>query len=211
MMSRCVYSLLLACLSLSVAAQAVDQEPKTSMEWFKRASDRMNLRLPGSPAFHLTVKFHAFPGIELLGAKEKSEFKTGDGVYEETWLSMHEWRKEVTLADYHAVEVDSGGVRKMQASGDYEPSRVFMLLDALYDPIPRTLDSKEFSHAGASGWKIDHVSSGALTLVRLSKSVGDQRADYSFAYYFLPQGMLAIKNSAGLTTTWGSDALFEMS
>jgi len=204
MLLRCFCSLLLVCLALPAAAQAVEPEPKTSMEWFTRASDRMNLRLPGSPAFHMTVKFHAFPGK----LAEKSEFKIGGGVYEETWLSLHEWRREVTLADFHAVEKDSGGVRKMQASGDYEPSRVLMLMDALLTPIPRNFMSREFRDEGASGWKIDHVSSGALTLVRISKSHGNERGDSSTTFFFLPRGFLAIRNDAGLTTRWENDTPF---
>src|ERR1700694_4473558 len=103
-------------MALSSAAQvsALDApEPKNSMAWFQRASDRMTLRTPSSPPFHLTVKFQAFAGEEMLDAGQKSDFITGDGDYQETWLSVHEWRREVTLAGYHAREVESNGVRKL--------------------------------------------------------------------------------------------------
>ena len=98
--------------------QTAVPEPKTSAEWFQRASDIMNLRLPGSAPFHMRITFHASPGMELLSFKEKPEIVTGDGVYEETWLALHQWRREVTLAGYHAIEEESGGGRKMQASSD---------------------------------------------------------------------------------------------
>jgi hypothetical protein len=205
MLLRCVASLLFACITLSAAAQAADEEPKTAKDWFQHASDRMNLRMPGTSPFHMKVTFHAFPGIELLGLGEKSEFVTGDGVYEETWLAPHQWRRAVTLGGYSAVEEDSAGVRKMQASSDYEPSRILMLLDALYDPVPRYLVTKDFPR---SGWKIDHIANAKLSLVRVSRSIGDQRADFSMAYYFSPHGILEIQNSAGLTKTWGNDFLF---
>ena len=205
MLLRCIASLLFTCMSVSAAAQAADEEPKNAKDWFQHASDRMNLRMPGTSPFHMKVTFHAFPGVELLGVKEKSDFVSGDGVYEETWLTPHQWRREVTLAGYHAVEEDSGGTRKMQASSDYEPSRVFMLLDALYNPVPRNLVSKDFPR---SGWKIDHISNAKLALVRVSRTIGDQRADFSFAYYFSPHGILEIENSSGLTKTWANDSLF---
>jgi hypothetical protein len=205
MLLRCVASFLFACITLSASAQAADEDPKTAKDWFQHANDRMNLRMPGTTPFHMKVTFHAFPGVELLGAKEKSDFVSGDGVYEETWLAPHQWRREVTLADYHAVEENSAGVRKMQASSDYEPSRVLMLLDALYQPVPRYLVTKDFPR---SGWKIDQISNATLSMVRVSRSVGDQRADFSVAYYFSPRGILEIENSAGLTKTWANDFLF---
>lgn len=204
---------LLAIFSLSATAQAPAQtalpEPKSSMEWFQRASDRMNLRQPDSAPFHMRVTFHAFPGEELLGLKEKPEILSGDGVYEETWLGLHQWRREVKLGSYHAVETDFNGVRKMQAISEYEPGRVLTLLNALLIPIPRSLSSREFRHEGGSGWKIDHVAVGDLSLVRISKSFGGQRADFTTAYYLLPSGMLALRNERGLVTAWENVVHFE--
>jgi hypothetical protein len=62
------------------------------MVWFQRAGEQRNLRLPGSTPFHLKVTFRAFPGLELL-PPGKEQILTGDGVYEETWLSPYEWRR----------------------------------------------------------------------------------------------------------------------
>lgn len=165
----------------------------------------MNLRVPGSPPFHMKVAFHAFPGQEFLDVREKPEIITGDGVYEETWVAPHKWRREVTLANYHAVEAESEKGRKMQASSDYEPSRVLMLLNALLTPIPRNFSSREFRHEGASGWAVTHLSKGDLSLVRISHESGESASD---SFYFLPQGTLAIRNERGLETTWEDDTLF---
>lgn len=211
--------LVVACLCLSVRAQTaapepslskrtqpVAPEPNSSMEWFQRASDETSLRMPGSAPFHIKVTFHAFAGEEMLGAKQKSDFITGEGAYEETWLGVHLWRREVTLGEYHGVEVEGNGLRKMQASSDYEPSRVLMLMESLQNPISRNLTSREFH--GGKGWKIDHVSAGDLALVRLSKSMGSQRADYTDSYYFLPRGLLALINDAGLVTSWADYVAF---
>jgi hypothetical protein len=201
------FYLVLAGLALNISALVPDfaqaaaaAEPKNSIEWFSRASDRMNLRMPGSAPFHLKIAFHAYPGMELLGPKEKSDFISGDGVYEETWLAPHQWRREVTLAGYHAIEVDSNGARKMQSSSDYEPSRVLTLLDALFLPIPRNLVSKEFRHEGATGWKVKHVTTGNISLVCISKGFGDQRGDFTTAYYFQPNGNLVMTNDEGLVS-----------
>lgn len=213
-MSRVFWPLLLSCVLIDAfaqpapTAQLAPPEPKTSIEWFQRASERMNLRMPGCSPFHMRVTFHAFPGREYLSKGEKSEIVIGDGVYEETWAAPHKWRREVTLANYHAVEVESEKGRKMQASSDYEPSRVLMLLNALLAPIPRNLSSREFRHEGASGWTIDHLAKGGLSLVRISREAGGQSGSSTDAFYFLPQGTLAIRNHLGLETIWEDDILF---
>jgi hypothetical protein len=209
-----IFCLLLAGLWLQanvvipVHAQPPAPKPKTSIGWFAQASEQMNIRMPGSPPFHMKVTFHAFPGREFLGLGEKSKMMTGDGIYEETWLEPHRWRREVTLASYHAVEVESDKGRKMQASSDYEPSRVLMLLDALLDPIPLNFRSREFRHEGASGWHVVHLSEQNSNLLRISTSSGDERGGVSDAYYLTPSGLLVLRNFLGLLTSWESDTLF---
>ena len=203
-------AIFLACTGLNPGALArpLPPGPNSSMEWFQRASDSMNLRMPGSVPFHMKVRFHAFPGIELLLGKEKSELITGDGIYDEVWLAPHEWRREVSLASYHAIEVDSNGVRKMQASSDHEPSRVLMLLSAVLDPIPRNFSSKEFRHEGASGWEIAHLSSHESSLVRINNSFDWKGYSITDAFYFLPTGVLAKRNYRGFATSWLDDVVF---
>lgn len=195
-----VLALVIACIRPCAGSDT--PEPANSIEWFARAANRMNLRMPGATPFHMTVRFHAYPGDQMLGPKEKSDLITGDGTYEEIWLDPHQWRREITLASYHATEVEGHGVRKFQASSDYEPSRVLMLLTQLNDPVPRALASREF-HSG-SGWKIDHVTTGDLNLVRLSKTTGSEHADYTDSFYFYPQGILALTNYTGMIATRAS-------
>ncbi len=167
----------------------------------------MTLRSPGSKPFHLRVRFHAFAGEELLTPGEKTQFITGDGTYDETWLEPHHWRREVTLADYHAVEAESNGIRKMNSSSDYEPSRVLMLVDFLFTPIGEDLTDVSLR---ATNWKIDHVSNGALSLVRLSKVMfADQRAEYADSYYFSPNGDLAMNNVGGVVAVWSDTLPYE--
>jgi hypothetical protein len=205
--------LLLPFISLSTQAQTpataqTAPEPKTSVEWFQRARDQLNLRMPGCKPFHMKVTFHAFPGVELLDRGKKPEILTGDGVYEETWVDPNHWRRQVTLAPYDAVEVESDKGRKMQASSDYEPSRVLMLLNALVYPIPRNFASREFRGEGASGWAIDHLSKGDATLVRVGMSFGRDSVRTNDVFYFLPDGLLVLRNIFGLTTSWENDILF---
>jgi hypothetical protein len=210
MFARCAWPLLFfpAVLLAQPTASSLN-EPKDATGWFVQASERMTLRMPGATPFHLHADFQANPGRELLGPSQKSSIITGHGTYDEVWIEPHEWRREVTLGEYHAIEIEANGTRKMQASSDYEPSRVVMLLDALITPIPRYFTSKDFH--GGSGWKIDHVAAaGGLSLVRLSKSMGSQRADYTDSFYFLPNsGALAMSNRQGFVSIWSSHATFD--
>jgi hypothetical protein len=167
----------------------------------------MNLRALGSAPFHMRVKFHAFPGVELL-PQEKSEIVTGDGVYEETWLSPKQWRREVTLGSYHAVETHTDRVRKMQASSDYEPSRVLMLMDALLNPISRCTLSPEL-HDHRVRWHMDRSLVAGHPLMRFSNS--DNVANgitKGTAYVFLSGGLLLQSNENDIVTTWKDDLWF---
>ena len=77
----------LFCQTIGLArAQNGAAGPKDALGWFERASEQMNLRALGSAPFHMKVRFHALPGVELL-PKKKSEIIVGDGEYEETWVS----------------------------------------------------------------------------------------------------------------------------
>jgi len=123
-------------------------------------------------------------------------------------LPPNHWRRHVTLAAYDAIEVESDKGRKMQASSDYEPRRVLMLLNALAYPIPRNFASREFRGAGASGWTVDRLSKGDASLVRISMSFGDDSVHANDVFYFLPNGLLVLRNIFGLTTSWDKDVLF---
>jgi hypothetical protein len=157
------------------------------------------------------VKFHATPGIELLAIGEKSRLITGDGIYEETWLAPHEWRREVTLANYHAVEVDHAGVRKMQANSDYEPSRVLMLMEALLNPISRSLLSRDLG-GDLSDWKIENKNGGRIPFVLISNNISNKwtanKTVFINQMIFLPNGLLIQSNQTGLITGWQDDIAF---
>lgn len=182
--------------------------PTGSLEWFQRARDRMNLRMPGSTPFHLRATFHAYPGDEVLDKSETHQICTGDGTYDETWMAPHRWRREVSLDQYRAVEIESDNGRKMSASSDYEPSRILMLLTALLDPIPRNFSSREFRHEGASGWTVEPVDLGGSEVIRISKSTDWSIAQFTDAFYLSLHGALLLRNQDGLATTWMNDATF---
>jgi len=207
------FCLILSALTALVGAQTpqaqVPPHQLSSAEWFQRANNQMNLRMPGSAPFHMKVTFQAFPGVELLDPKEQSDFVAGDGIYEETWIAPHQWRREVTLAGYHAVETESGRARKMMANSSYEPSRVLMLLRALLSPVPRGLLSADTISEGESRWKIDHLTKGDLSLVRIGSSdASDVGITFHVGYYFLPKGLLVIEDNLGITTSWENDVIF---
>lgn len=176
------------------------------MEWFQRVADQTNLRLPGSEPFRLSVKFHAYPGLELL-PPGKGQILTGEGNYEETWLDAHEWRREVTLGPYHAVETEGNHVRKMQASSAYIPSRVVMLMTALLYRISsyNLTPYLESQHR----WKIQHISDGTHDLVKIfTPEVDSDLLHSSTVYLFTPSGVLVQSNEWDIVTTWEDDFIF---
>lgn len=200
------------------AADTAVSAPKTGVEWLRRAYDELNIRMPGSPPFHLRVAFHAYPGEELLKKGEEPEVLTGQGVYEETWLGPHHWRREVTFAEYHAVEVESDKGRKIQASSDYEPKRVLSLIGAL-TPISHTTFSGEFVKKNGtrvsdgelfSGarWKLDHVTAGGQQFVRVRVSENFAIQTYTDGFYFLPGGLPVMGINDSTVTTWASYVAF---
>lgn len=76
-MFRSLYGVFVLCLVLPVSAQTALTVPKDATGWFQRASDLMNLRMPGSAPFHMKVVFHALPGIEMT---KKPQIVIGDGI-----------------------------------------------------------------------------------------------------------------------------------
>lgn len=182
-------------------------EPKSAVGWLRRANDETNLRMPGSAPFEMKVTFHAYPGVDF-SRKGHSTIITGDGTYEEWWKSPHEWRREVTFGNYHAVEAEGDGVRKLQASSDYEPSRVLMLLNALFDPIPRSYLPPEIDRS-RSGWYIQHMKIGGIPWVRIGVSPPvSSGVPPSLSFSFLPNGILFRSDKQGLITAWHNDAGF---
>ncbi|HKO19021.1 MAG TPA: hypothetical protein VJU82_09050 [Acidobacteriaceae bacterium] len=193
------------------------EEPKSAADWFRRADELTNIRMPGSLPFHMKVSFHAYPGMDFT-EPGKSPIMTGDGTYEEWWYSPRQWRREVTFGSYHAVEVQDG-VRKFQATSEYEPSRVLMLLRALLYPIPRYLIEPELqdnpgdSHSAIANkklpWKVKHLSAGKLDYVELSYRVDDGKCIDMAAYDLLPSAVpVRLTDRMGLTTAWEKQTSF---
>lgn len=195
-----------ATCSLNIAATPNEHsgsaaaEPETAIEWFRRANDLMNPRTLGSSPFRMKVVIHAFPGLELK--KKQPEIVSGDGIYEETWLDPHQWRREVTLGSYHAIEVESAQGRKMQASADYEPSRVLSLLTELYNPIGQGALTTEYKDMVSQRWSIDQLIKDGVSFVRISQNLGNGRESTADAYYFQPHGHLFLQTSYSRAVIW---------
>lgn len=185
-----------------IAPDGRPAQPLDATGWFRRAADQMNIRQSSSPPFHLKVVFHALPGTEFV---KTPEVITGDGVYDEMWLSHGKWRREITLGNYHAVEVQSGRDRKVQASSDYEPSRILMLLEALLNPIPRDLLDTGLS--GRLFWSMALHSAGRLSYMDISRPT-ESINPHGIAFIFLPDGMLVQSNDRGLVTSWQDEFVF---
>jgi hypothetical protein len=187
--------LLLACAAVPQTKPPPSQLT-TPLEYFRRAKDLMNLRLPGSQPFSMRVLFQAYPGMDLT-PPGKSTILAGHGVYQETWVSPEEWRREVTLGSYHAVEIRAGGKRTFQATSSYEPSRVMMLLGTVLTPIPRFLLEPEVE-AHPTHWKLEHRTTGSISWVRIS--AGTPIPGVSLAFDFLPSGILVRIEGVGATS-----------
>lgn len=206
-------------LTPALCAQTTASEPNAPGDWLRRAAEQMDLRSLGATPFHMKVTFHAWPGIEMLRPGESPEIITGTGTYEESWVSPHQWRREVTLADYHSVEVESPSGRKMQGNSDYVPSRVLRLMWALFEPVPRQFFSEEYR--GKNGAKLkedslwdgsqlemEQVSVGGEPLIRVSERRTDRYFTYADVFFFSPQGRLIWAYRWGIVNTWENETLF---
>jgi hypothetical protein len=200
-----VLSIILSASALYAKDKGTDEQAE-AQRWLQRAQEQTNLRSLGAKPFHLRVTFHANAGVEFL-PKNKQQIITGDGTYEETWLEPHRWRREVNFGAYHAVETDSGLARKMQASSDYEPVRVLMLLEALLFPVPKNVAWPEPRDPRLI-WKMKRGSApstdqkSTIDFVQISRSQIAEGCEINFSYLFLPDGMLVQRNDQGLAYWW---------
>jgi hypothetical protein len=96
----------------------------------------------------------------------------------------------------------------MQASSDYEPSRVLMLMEALLNPISRLSLSPELQEHRLH-WKMDRSSVQGHSFVRISASADvSSHMTRGTAYVFLADGPLLQSNEDDIVTEWEDDALF---
>lgn len=206
--------------ALAARRLSLKERRKQALMLLQRADRRMDIRFPGSAPFRMKVTFQALPPLKFpRNLRHPGPWKTepshplsghpwvitGSGTYEEVWLSPHRWRREVTFGKYHAVEAESNGVRKFQASSSYEPLRVLMLMGRLLQPI-RRLDLEPQIRHRPPRWKISSISLTGARDVRISyhsETLGPERFDYiPRSYVFLPNGALARSQGDMLTTRW---------
>lgn len=109
------------------------------------------------------------------------------------------------MGSYHVVEIQSTTARKMQASSDYEPSHVLMLLEVLLYPISRDLFLPDLME-GHKRWKIENGTVGRLSYTKISRTSGP--ADILHAYLFLPNGGLVQSIEGGIVTRWQNQMIF---
>jgi hypothetical protein len=191
------------------ATRPQEPTPQKPLDWFRRADDLTNIRLPGSAPFHMKVVFHAYSGYDFAKPGQ-STILTGDGTYEETWVAPEKWRRAVTLGSYHAVEIRADGKRTFEADSDYEPGRIMMLLSALLAPVPRPLLEPELDNEHLR-WKLEHFTAGSIPWVRISftRNIGHGLPEER-AYDFLSNGILVRREEehSGILTSWEGDQTF---
>jgi hypothetical protein len=203
----CLLGLIFSAFIGLAAAFPPAPEFATAQGWLEHANTLTNIREPGDAPFRLKVTFHAYPGFDF-SRKGKPGIITGDGTYEETWLSPEQWRREISFPGYHAVEIRANAVRKYHADSDYEPSRVLMMLDALLYPVPLNFYSREYPES-SNDWKIEHLTAGSLAYVSLTHRDRGMNDDwFYYSYSVLPSGILVRSSYLGLVTSWSQDTLF---
>jgi hypothetical protein len=122
-------------VSLSSAVPTAGGAPVTASDYLLRAEEVTNIRVAGSTPFHMKIHFVASGNIAF----------TGEGSFEETWLAPDKWRREVSFGAYHAVEVQEPSKHTFQASSDYEPKRLLLLMRLLLDPVGKQSDVSRWS------------------------------------------------------------------
>jgi TonB family protein len=81
-----------------VCSAAVAGDNNSATAYLTQVSPQMLTRTPGGTSFHLKAHFSA-----------KGDAKnTGDGTYEETWISPDKWRKDITFGSYKLTLVRKG-------------------------------------------------------------------------------------------------------
>ncbi len=95
---------------------------------FDRARAIGDLRSPGASPFHMKATFDALGTAPL----------TGQGVYEETWLSPTQWRREATLGDTHVIEARNGNDHYLERPAKITPRRIDDVFDGMWGGAPAT-------------------------------------------------------------------------
>src|SRR5277367_6802435 len=72
---------------------AKDKSPEAA-DIIDRAAQLTDIRADGQPPFHLKAEFTYF-----------AEDRTIQGTYLEDWVSAKQWRREITGADIHKLDV----------------------------------------------------------------------------------------------------------
>jgi outer membrane biosynthesis protein TonB len=151
-----------------------------SKHFFDKAREVNDIRLKGSPPFHLKASFEATGEADV----------TGKGTYEETWISPAQWRREASINGHTVVETRNDDLRYRQFEGDYAARRIDNAIDVIGAPLPG--DNDDFFLE--SDWHIGESKIGSVPLMRAWHGyINDQgQADVNTVmYYFSPEnGML---------------------
>lgn len=157
--------------------------PKTETreDFFARAQKLSDLESAGIP-FHLKATYTAAGNTEF----------TGNGTYEEWWVSKGEWRKDTTLESYRLVEITKNGETSAYSSSPYVPLRLRQAIGALSQFVPYPTDAE----GSNSKWTRQPEQIVGLTMTNFIRKypcpAGNGSIQCSQQYFFAPQGMLRI-------------------
>lgn len=112
------FALLICSLSFAAANDSLADLPK-------RAIERSQITLSGSPPFHLDAK--VFEGTNRDNDNYNAEI-------EEDWAAPDKWRRTVKSEKFSETLIMSAGKVSDQITGDYYPLWLRTLVDAIFDP-----------------------------------------------------------------------------
>ncbi|HEX4020467.1 MAG TPA: energy transducer TonB [Acidobacteriaceae bacterium] len=166
-------------------------KPQTPEEFFNRAREFSDLEAAGIP-FHLKATFVASGNAEF----------TGNGTYEEWWLSSDKWRKEATLGNFKYVSIKNADQQVTYTSSSYVPLRV---RQAMQYALIRILPS-----AGQTGKvKLKRAKAGPHVLEEVEEKSSCNPAAMSqltcdMRYEFAEDGLLRLQHDNSVTMLYNN-------
>lgn len=121
-----ISSIFTVSLTLVIGGEAGDSKTVPLGEAAEHALRQSQVTQPGSSSFHLRAKI-----VETTNPD--SAYK---GDIEETWISPMKWRRTVSSPNFSQTLIRNGDEQFEHDTGDYYPSWLHNLVEAMFDPLP---------------------------------------------------------------------------
>ena len=198
-----LYFSICCAVACAAASPIRAQENAQASAYLEQAAAGMLQRTAGNPPFHLTATFTLVKPIVL---KDGSALDA-QGKYEETWLALDNWRKDVTIGpNYHLVLIRKGDEMWRSGESIEEVSRVLAAIipDVAIPPQYALMEKFQSGHPGTeSKWDVQTVKLGTIDVIRVglasAKVQQGRRSMLDDAFYFDPSTKALIMRSEAPT------------